>query len=134
MKKWRIDYTPEFKPGPLSFWVHKSSGGDSWLAVKEYAPSLPTVVPGKGFPRLSVNVMGIELEFASVPEVEHFLDVIRQKNMPTTLQLTQKRGVACGPNSHWLSRLPSKIKPWVKRAKIIPIIEEGLSEYKILFR
>ncbi len=133
MKKWRIEFTKEYRPSPLSFWVHKHLDGDAWPHATLYEPALPRVIPTKGFPRLIIDILGVELEFASVEEVEHFLDVVCQKNMPTSTQLTQKRQVVYGPNRHWLSRLPAKLKPWPKREKYIKTIEGGLCNLKLLY-
>ena len=130
MKKWRIEYRSKFTETPLSFWVHKHIDHEVWCHATKFEPDLPKAIPGKGYPVLIVNALGIELEFASVAEVEHFLSVIGQKNMPTTQQLSLQRTKSYGPNSHWLSRLPSCIKPWTKRARIIPIVEGALNEFK----
>jgi hypothetical protein len=130
MKKWRIEFNPSYTETPLSFWVHKHIDHEVWRYAKEFEPALPKAVPCKGFPKLIVNALGVELVFASVAEVEHFLSVIRQKNMPTTLQLSRQRINNYGPNRHWLSRLPSDIKPWSKRERIIPIVENALKEFK----
>lgn len=81
---------------------------------------------------LIVNAFEVELAFASVPEVEHFLAVISQKNMPTTQQLSMRRTNKYGPNRHWLSRLPSGIKPWSKRERIIPVVERALDEFRAI--
>ena len=82
---------------------------------------------------LIINTLGVELEFASVAEVEHFLSVISQKNMPTTQQLSRQRTKNYGPNRHWLSRLPAAIKPWSKRERIIPVIENALSDFRQVY-
>lgn len=134
MKKWRIHYRPHYKSSPISFWVHKHMGEDAWCHATKFDPPLPKAIPCKGFPFLVINALGTELEFSSVLEAEHFLDVISQKNMPTTGQLSRQRCDTYGPNTHWLSRLPSYLKPWVKRQKIIPIIEEGLEAFKAISR
>lgn len=126
MKKWRIEYREEFEPSPLSFWVHKHLDGDSWPDATKYEPRLPGAVPAKGYPVLIVTFSGVELRFSSLEEVEHFIDVIRQKNMPTSMQLAAKRDTSYGPNGHWLSRLPAKLKSWKNREKVIPVIQEGL--------
>jgi hypothetical protein len=133
MRKWRIEYSKEYQPSPLSFWVHRNLDNDLWSLASKFDPSLPNAIPLKGFPVLLVDALGIELRFSSVEEVEHFLDVISAKNMPTPMQLTKKRNVNYGPNGHWLSRLPSKLKPWGKREKIIPIIKEGLGHLKTIY-
>ncbi len=79
---------------------------------------------------LVVTVFGIELRFASVEEAEHFLNIIGQKNMPTTLKLSRERTNGYGPNGHWLSRLPAGIKAWSKRQKLIPIVEAALDDFR----
>lgn len=133
MKKWRIEYSKEYEPSPLSFWVHRHLDNDLWPLASIFDPSLPKAIPLKGFPVLFVDALGIELRFSSIEEVEHFLEVISVKNMPTPLQLTKLRNVNYGPNGHWLSRLPAKLKPWSKREKIIPIIKDGLSQLKAIY-
>ena len=133
MNKWRIEFTEKYKSSPLSFWVHKHLDCDVWSQATQYDPVLPKVIPAKGFPTLVVDALGFELEFSSIEEVYHFLDIVRQKNMPTSTQLSNKRGVTYGPNGHWLSRLPAKLKPWSKRENYIKTVEEGLAEFKLLY-
>ena len=62
MKKWRIEFTEEYKPSPLSFWVHKHLDNEVWPHAKQYEPALPTGIPTKGFPRLIVDALGVELD------------------------------------------------------------------------
>jgi hypothetical protein len=130
MKKWRIEYRAKYTETPLSFWVHKHVDHEVWCYANKFEPALPKAIPCRGYPFLIVNALGFELEFASVAEVEHFLDVVSQKNMPTTRQLSRQRTDNYGPNRYWLSRLPSGIKPWSKRERIIPIVEGALNEFK----
>ena len=42
-----------------------------------------------------------------------------KKLLPTSIELSTKRTGSKGPNSHWLSRLPAKTKPWKYREKLI---------------
>ena len=133
MKKWRIEYSDAFKPSPLSFWVHRNLDGESWLRATRYEPGLPKPVPARGFPILIVDVAGVELRFSSVEEVEHFLAVVGQKNMPTPSRLSRQRHTSHGPNAHWLSRLPAELKPWRKREKLVPIVQSALKELKALY-
>ena len=130
MKKWRIEYNQEFTETPLSFWVHKHLDHEVWCEAAVYDPALPKAIPGQGYPVLVVNIQGVELKFASPEEVTHFLSVIKQKNMPTTLQLSKQRISNHGPNSHWLSRLPAKLKPWSKRARMIPVLASALVDFE----
>ena len=133
MKKWRIEYRPEFQPSPLSFWVHRHLDGDSWLDATRYEPSLPRPVAAKGFPVLIIDAFDTELRFSSIEEVEHFLAVIGLKNMPTATQLSRQRTTDYGPNAHWLSRLPAGLKPWRKREKLVPIVRSALSDLKAVY-
>ena len=89
MKKWRIKFNSSYTKTPLSFWVHKNLDNDVWDNSKIFDPELPKSIPCKGYPFLIVSVFGVELEFASVAEFEHFLTVIKSKNMPTTSQLSK---------------------------------------------
>ena len=109
-------------------------GTKKTVTLKAFEPSLPKAIPTKGFPVLFVDAFGTELQFSSVDEVVHFLEVIGQKNMPTSLQLTRRRNEAYGPNKHWLSRLPADLKPWRKRERLLPIINEGLAAFKAVCR
>lgn len=130
MRKWRIEYNASYQATPLSFWVHKHLDHEVWRSAQKFEPSLPKAIPCKGYPMLVIDVLSIELKFASTAEVEHFLSIIKQRNMPTTQQLSRMRTHNYGPNRHWLSRLPSTIKPWAKRARVIPVVENALSEFE----
>ncbi len=132
MKKWRIVYKPCFTPTPLSFWVHVPLDNAVWIAATKFAPCLPRPIPCKGYPFLVVNALGVELEFASVAEVEHFLAIIKQRNLPTSQQLSRQRTDTLGPNKHWLSRMPAGLKPWIKRKRYIPVVESALVDFKIV--
>ena len=134
MRKWRIEYRPKYQRTPISFWVHRHLDGDVWSRCEKFDPPLPEAIPCKGYPCLVVNALGTELEFASIQEAEHFLEVISRKNLPTTLQLSRQRTETLGPNRHWLSRLPAGLKPWSKRQKIIPIMEAGVRALKDVYR
>ena len=130
MKKWRIEYRSGFCATPISFWVHKHIDHDIWIYASEFEPPLPKPIPCKGYPFLIVNILGAELVFASIEEVEHFLEVMRQKNLPTTWRLSRQRVDNYGPNSHWLSRLPATLKPWSKRERLLPVVEKALVEFR----
>jgi len=45
------------------------------------------------------------------------------KPLPTSRQLSRKRELPVGPNSHWLSRLPVKLKAPKERAKLVSRLE-----------
>lgn len=133
MKNWRIEYSKEYRPSPLSFWVHRHLDNEVWSQATEFDPSLPKPILLKGYPVLVVDALGVELRFSSIEEVEHFLEVVSARNMPTPIQLSKQRNVNYGPNGHWLSRLPAKMKPWRKREKFIPIVKEGLRQLQAIY-
>ncbi len=130
MSKHKIIYNLEYQPSPLSFWVHVGCDNEIWINETQYEPVLPKAIFAKGFPVLVVDALGHELQFNSIQEVEHFLEVVKQKHMPTSTQLASKKIKSKGPNSHWLSRLPAKLKSWRNRQKYIPIVEDGLIALK----
>jgi hypothetical protein len=138
MAKYRIEYNKIYTPSPLSFWVHidvKNSNENVWIweQASTYKPPLPKTVKLNCFPMLIVEALGYELKFSSIEEVEHFLEVVTQKNMPTSSKLARKRKLSTGLNSHWLSRLPAKLKSWRNREKYIPIIRDGLKLFESIY-
>ncbi|MEP2651750.1 MAG: hypothetical protein ABJH06_07110 [Paraglaciecola sp.] len=127
MSKWKFEYLRNRRKTPISYWVHKGVGEqiNGYVWCKEFEPPFPKKKPTKGFPFLTVTVKGLEIEFASSYEIKHFLEVMEQKNLPTTRYLSNLRGTGYGPNNHWLSRFPSHLKSWAKREKIIDSVKRA---------
>ncbi|NJO92243.1 MAG: hypothetical protein HC831_27190 [Chloroflexia bacterium] len=50
------------------------------------------------------------------------------KHLPSTIELSNKRGTGYGPNNHWLSRLPGNIKSFAKREKIVKALVKAKDE------
>lgn len=121
MSQFEIIYTKERQLSPLSYWVHHSVGeiNRGYDLSSAFHPPFPKKHPLKGYPNLVISVVGFEFRFASSVELEHCIDVLKQKHLPTTHQLSGIRGKGAGLNSHWLSRLPSHLKNWNKREKIV---------------
>ncbi len=134
MKKWWIEYFSEYQPSPLSFWVHRHLDNDVWSLASRFEPDLPKAIPSRGYPVLFVETFETCLRFSSIEEVQHFLDVISRKNMPTSSQLTKGRNGKYGPNAHWLSRLPARLKSWRNREKLIPVVQNGLEGLKTVLK
>lgn len=86
-------------------------------------------VPGKGFPTFHVEFDGFTFAFASLDELDICLETLSKKLLPTSLQLAAKRGTGVGPNSHWLSRLPAKVKPWRYREKAVKYLAKARGEF-----
>lgn len=113
----RIHFTlePNWRTAPLAFWVHVPVAG----TATAYMPAAPIAAPHKGFVFLHVDAMGVDLQFSSLAQLDHFIDVMATRPLPTSLQLSRKRGAPVGPNGHWLSRLPAKLKTTKARAKLV---------------
>ena len=119
MNRHWIEYHDRWQDSPLSFWVH--TGQDSTAASEGpiSAPPKPGPVPGKGYATLHVECDGFVFQFSSLAEVDHCIDVISQRNLPSTIRLTKAGPGGKGPNGHWLSRLPANVKPWSYRERAI---------------
>lgn len=108
---------PDWRTAPLAFWVHVPIAGSD----TECVPSAPLEVLHKGFMVLHVDADAddVDLQFSSLAQLDHFIEVIVAKPLPTSRQLSKKRELPIGPNTHWLSRLPAKLKAPKKRAKLV---------------
>jgi hypothetical protein len=123
MKRHIIHYYPEWRPSPMSFWVHREVDGRPWHQATVFEPPLPKPVPGKGFPYYSVEIDGFVFEFASLVELDACIATLAQKNLPSTDKETQERHA--GPGKHWLNKLPGRTKPWRYRSKAVRYLHEA---------
>lgn len=119
LKKSTVIYCSEYQVTPVSFWAHRHFDADSWISAKTFDPPLPAPVPGRGWAQLVVEFDGIELRFSSAAELDHVVDILSRNPLPTTRRLSELRGTAAGPNTHWLSRLPSIAKPLGFRRRLV---------------
>jgi hypothetical protein len=104
--RFRFSYEPDWCTAPLAFWVHVPVPESPAL----FDPPAPTQVPHSGFKFLRFEFDKYELVFSTPAQLEHFIAVMAKKPLPTSRQLSSKRGLAVGPNGHWLSRLPAELK------------------------
>ncbi len=130
MSKWELKYFAERVKSPVSYWVHKGINEEMvfYQNCVEFEPCFPPKDSVKGFPLLIVSVLGIELHFASMLELEHVIGILSMKHLPTTIELSNKRGTGYGPNNHWLSRLPGEVKSYTKREKIVKALIKAKTE------
>jgi hypothetical protein len=121
MSRWDLRHHEERKFSPLSVWVHRGVGEDepAWIDGPEHSPPFPGGTPLKGYPYLIVTVLGFDLEFASGQELDHCIEILSRKNLPTSRALSRVRGASHGPNRHRLSRFPATLKLWAKRERIV---------------
>ena len=84
-----------------------------------WIPPAPLAIPHRGFPALRVEAGNHELVFTSPAQLAHCIDVLAKTPLPTSRQLSVKRGTTAGPNGHWLSRLPSTLKSPRRREQFV---------------
>jgi hypothetical protein len=108
-------YERDWRTAPLAFWVHVPVAGSASLCV----PPAPEPVPHRGYLVLRVQFERHELQFSSLAQLDHFIQVLSSKPLPTSRQLSARRGLPVGPNGHWLSRLPADLKAPRKREKLV---------------
>jgi len=108
-------FESEWCYAPLAYWVHVPVAGSEGL----FEPPAPPIIPHKGYALLRIPFEKHELQFSAPAQLTHFVDVLSTKPLPTSRQLSSRRGVDVGPNGHWLSRLPAELKSPRKREKLL---------------
>jgi len=111
----RFTFERDWLTAPLAIWVHVPVGGQAGA----WSPPAPQPLANKGFPVLRVAFQRHELVFSSPAQVAHMVDVLASTPLPTSLQLSARRGIPMGPNGHWLSRLPAELKSPKLREKLV---------------
>lgn len=112
-----MEICDDWRYSPLAFWTHVNQDGN-WHNATHYQPPAP--LPGEGgkYKKLVIELFATEFEFTSAAQVEHFIAILSSKVLPSTIKATNERKAPIGPNCHWLSRFPSKLKSFKKRAEI----------------
>jgi len=113
-------FETEWRNAPLAYWVHVPVQRSDDL----FDPPAPPIIPHKGYALLRVQFENHELQFSSPAQLVHFVDVMSTKPLPTSRQLSSRRGMNVGPNGHWLSRLPAELKSPCKRDKLLQVLCE----------
>ncbi len=112
--KYHFSYQPDWRTAPVALWVHHPVDGSD-----AFDPPVPSAIPHKGFAFLHVEFDAAELVFSAPAQLEHFIDVLSKKPLPTSRALSSQRGLPVGPNGHWLSRLPAKLKSPRTRVRLV---------------
>ena len=117
-------FESDWRKAPLAFWAHLPVPG----TAKECIPPSPEAIPHQGYLFLHVEFETYDLQFSALAQLDHFIDVMASKPLPTSRQLSLRRGLPIGPNSHWLSRLPSTLKSPRKRERLIQLLRTVRSQ------
>lgn len=113
--RFRFTFEKDWRYAPLAYWVH-CPRPDSATA---FDPPAPSPVPHRGYLFLRIEFERHELIFSSPAQLDHCIEVLAAKALPTTWQLSQRRGTTRGPNGHWLSRLPAALKSPRARHRLV---------------
>jgi hypothetical protein len=111
----RIEYRDKPVLTPITPWVHRGVDASYWKATV-FDPPMPSPVHGKGYPVWFIDHRGRSLVFASRQEIEHVIDILSRKILPSPRELGQPY---LAVNSHWLSRLHTSFKPWKVRQELV---------------
>ena len=124
MTRYRIIYADEYVSSPVSPWVHSPVDSPVWREATRYEPPMPENVPGRGFTRYLLEYRGEEFVFSSVPEIDHVIEVLSLRNLPTTTALSRKSPWMRGyKHLHWLTRWPARLKNRKDRAEIVRLLK-----------
>jgi hypothetical protein len=127
MKHW-VEYVNDWKAEPMAYWVHVEQDGKPWRKSEQYAPSAPIIVPGKGYPVICIAFDDVELRFSSLEQLKECIEVLSQRPLPPMRKLSALRSTEVGPNTHWLSRLPDKLKSPKTRMKLVNALDEVMRQ------
>ncbi|MBD1263181.1 hypothetical protein HZY62_21520 [Maribacter polysiphoniae] len=119
MKTSFVKYVSDWKLSPMAYWVHIETDSKPWYLSQEFEPPAPKRFGTLGFPQLTVEFNGHSFIFTSKEQLEQFIEIMGRKLLPSSMELSSNRTGFRGPNSHWLSRLPGKTKPWKYREKLV---------------
>lgn len=113
--RFRFTVEPHWRAAPLAYWVHVPVPGEAGA----WRPPAPNHVPHRGYVFLHVEVGKMDLEFSALAQLDHFIDVMDARLLPTSRQLSILRAAPIGPNGHWLSRLPACLKAPRQRQRLV---------------
>ena len=116
--KYHFSYQPDWRAAPAAFWVHRPVDGSD-----ECDPPVPPAVPHKGFAFLHVEFDAVELWFSAPAQLDQVIDVLSRKPLPTSRALSSRCDPAAGPNGHWLSRLPARLKAPRNRMRLVETLK-----------
>lgn len=94
----------------MAYWVHLEQPGSVWRTSESYEPPAPNAEGCNGYPVLCVESQDFVFRFSSAAQLAECVEILARKPLPTSRRLSAVRAGGHGPNSHWISRLPGRIK------------------------
>jgi len=128
MKKYEVGYSRYWHNYPIAYWVHIEKDNKPWRDSVEYSPPSPKKDYNGIYKIYKIEINGFTFVFFSIDQLEHCIEILSMKLLPATITLSEKRPGNMGPNSHWLSRLPAKVKPWSYREKAVKYLKKVREE------
>jgi hypothetical protein len=122
MKYW-TELRPDWRDAPLAFWVHREVDAAHWRDACVFDPPAPKPAAAGMYVFLCIEFRRDVLVFSSEHQLAEFIRVMSLHLLPTTSQLSASRGSGAGPNSHWLSRLPRRLKATRAREVLVKQLE-----------
>lgn len=126
MKSIEVEYTADWKQSPMAYWVHIEQDQKAWYQSESFSPPAPKRHGKMGYLMLKIEFQGHIFVFTSKEQLEEFIEVMGTKLLASTIELSSRRKGEAGPNSHWLSRLSGKTKPWKYREKLVAYCKEAV--------
>lgn len=123
-----IEFVDDWRNEAMAYWVHVEQDHKGWRDAAVFDPPAPRKVPHHGYPVLCVESHGMVFRFSSVAQLAECKHVLSLTPLPTSSRLSAVRaGVkGVGPNSHWLSRLPGRIKAPRMRSRVVNDLDDVL--------
>ena len=117
MKKYWVEFKSNWKNTPMAFWVHQAIDENIWYKSEKFDPPAPKPNEEGLYLFGFIEYNGFIFEFSSRAQLDEFIRVLSMKNLPSTIHLSREKQL--GPNRHWLSRLPAKVKSYKFREGLI---------------
>ena len=70
----------------------------------------------------------VELVFTSIPELDHAVDVLSRRHLPSVEELVRGREAEWGwgrANQHWLARFPTDLRAWRVRERLVRMLRSA---------
>lgn len=128
-----IQHAADWRTAPMAYWVHVEEDAGPWQTASRYRPPAPVPEGRKGYPLLCVQSGDFVFVFSSAAQLAEAIDALAMKPLPTSRRLAARRPGGHGPNSHWLSRLPTAItspKGRLRAVADLQAIRDALSPFE----
>ena len=122
-----VEYVADWRHAPMAYWVHRPVNDPNWRGATLYDPPAPLPVPHRGYALLCVQFGEVTLQFSSRAQLCECIRVLSTVPLPSSSRLTALRDGKMGPNTHWLSRLPAKLKAPKARAQVVRRLQQVLT-------